>query len=284
MPQKVHVVKTSRIAEVRSPNVIGIVRGADDKLREEYVVVSAHLDHLGRGQAVDGDDIYNGAVDNASGVSELLAVAKAFKALRTPPRRSIYFAAVAAEEAGLLGSAFLAQRLPVPAGNIACDINIDGANIWGRSRDLMVIGYGKSDLDQSVEAIARWQGRVVTPDQLPDRGFFYRSDQFSFAKLGIPAAYAESGTDFIGKPAGWGKTQKEQWEVAHYHQPSDEFDARWDLGGAVEDTQLYFYLGNLVANRTAMPRWNSGDEFELARRAALRAVETSAPHPKGSEP
>jgi Zn-dependent M28 family amino/carboxypeptidase len=195
----------------------------------------------------------------------------------------VYFAAVAAEEAGLLGSTYLAQHLPVPAGDVACDINIDGANIWGRSRDLMMIGYGKSDLDALVESIARWQHRVVTADQLPDRGFFYRSDQFSFAKLGIPAAYAESGTDFIGRPPGWGKAQKEKWESENYHQPSDAYDPKWNLAGAVEDTQLYFHLGHLVANQAPLPRWSSGDEFERARRAALRAVETSAPHPQASD-
>ncbi len=283
---KVTTAFPNRVRKLVTANVIGKLPGSDPALREQAVLYTAHHDHLGKAtDARPGKDaVYNGAVDNASGVSELLAVAKAFKALRAPPRRTVYFAAVAAEEAGLLGSSYLAQHLPVPAGNVACNINIDGANIWGRARDLMMIGYGKSDLDQLVEAIARWQGRVVTPDQLPDRGFFYRSDQFSFAKIGIPAAYAESGTDFIGRPPGWGKQQKERWEAAHYHQPSDQFDPRWDLSGAVEDTQLYFHLGNLVANRTAMPQWSSGDEFELARRAALRAVETSAPHPKGAEP
>ena len=203
----------NRVRKIVTANVIGKIAGRDPELRGQAVLYTAHHDHLGKvTDAAPGKDaIYNGAVDNASGVAEMLAVARAFKALRTPPRRSVYFAAVAAEEAGLLGSSYLSQHLPVPAGEVACNINIDGANIWGRSRDLMMIGYGKSDLDQMVEGIARWQGRVVTPDQLPDRGFFYRSDQFSFAKLGIPAAYAESGTDFLGRPQGWGKAQKEKW-------------------------------------------------------------------------
>ncbi|HVE84277.1 MAG TPA: M28 family peptidase [Myxococcales bacterium] len=275
----------SQVHRITTANVIGKISGRDPALREQVVLYTAHHDHLGK--VIDArpgqDGVYNGAVDNASGVAEMLVVARAFQSLRAPPRRTVYFAAVAAEEAGLLGSTYLSQHLPVPAGDVACDINIDGANIWGRARDLMMIGYGKSDLDAAVEAIARWQHRVVTPDQLPDRGFFYRSDQFSFAKLGIPAAYAESGTDFVGRPPGWGKLQKEKWEEAHYHQPSDEFDPRWDLSGAVDDTQLYFYLGNLVGNRDALPVWSSGDEFELARRAALRAVETSTSHPKASD-
>lgn len=276
----------NRVERKTTANVIAKLPGRDPALSAQAVLYTAHHDHLGKKQnAKKGEDaIYNGAVDNASGVAELLAVARAFQALPQAPRRSIYFAAVAAEEQGLLGSLYLAQHLPLPAGAIACNINIDGANIWGRSRDLMMIGHGKSDLDQLVEGIARFQHRVVTPDQLPDRGFFYRSDQFSFAKLGVPAAYAESGTDFVGRPPGWGKAQKEQWEAVHYHQPSDQFDPRWDLSGAVEDTQLYFHLGHVVANRDAMPRWNPGDEFELARLEALKAAGASMSQSTGSVP
>ena len=266
----------NQVRRITTANVIGKLPGRDPVLRDQAVLYTAHHDHLGKeAPARPGRDaIYNGAVDNASGVAELLAVARAFKALKEPPRRSVYFAAVAAEESGLLGSSFLARHLPVPAGEVACNVNIDGANIWGRARDLTVIGHGKSDLDALVESVARWQGRAVTPDQLPDRGFFYRSDQFSFARVGIPGVYAESGTDFIGRPPGWGRQQKEAWEAARYHQPSDEFDARWDLSGAVEDTQLYFFLGNLVANQDPFPRWVPGGEFGLARQAG----ETSAPH------
>ncbi|EAU62079.1 M28 family peptidase, partial [Stigmatella aurantiaca] len=160
--------------------------------------------------------------------------------------------------------------LPVPPGRIAVNINIDGANINGRTRDLTVIGLGKSSLDALIAGLAKAQGRVVKGDQLSDRGFFYRSDQFNFAKLGIPAAYFGSGMDFVGRPEGWGKQQRETWEEQHYHQPSDELRPEWDWTGAVEDTQLFFLLGAHVARTPEMPRWNKGDEFEAPRLEALK--------------
>ncbi|ADO71155.1 Peptidase, M28 (Aminopeptidase S) family [Stigmatella aurantiaca DW4/3-1] len=253
-------------------NVLGLLPGSDPTLSGEVVLYSAHHDHLGmRAAAKPGEDaIYNGAVDNASGVAEMLAVARAFHALPKPPRRSVLFAAVAAEEQGLLGSEYLAGHLPVPPGRIAVNINIDGANINGRTRDLTVIGLGKSSLDALIAGLAKAQGRVVKGDQLSDRGFFYRSDQFNFAKLGIPAAYFGSGMDFVGRPEGWGKQQRETWEEQHYHQPSDELRPEWDWTGAVEDTQLFFLLGAHVARTPEMPRWNKGDEFEAPRLEALK--------------
>jgi Zn-dependent M28 family amino/carboxypeptidase len=219
------------------------------------------------------DAIYNGAVDNASGVAAMLAVARAFSSLPQAPRRSILFAAVAAEEQGLLGSQYLAEHLPMPSGRIAANINIDGANILGPTRDVTVIGLGKSSLDATITALAKLQGRTVKGDQLADRGFFYRSDQFSFAKLGIPAAYFGSGMDFIGRPEGWGKQQREAWEAQHYHQPSDELRPEWNLAGAVEDARLAFLVGANVARAPEMPRWNRGDEFEAPRLEALKALE-----------
>ncbi len=179
-----------------------------------------------------------------------------------------------AEEQGLLGSEYLAKYPPLPAGRIAANINIDGINIFGRTRDLTLIGYGKSNLDSLIAQLARMQGRVVVPDQFPDRGSFYRSDQFNLARAGVPAAYFSEGTDFVGRPAGWGREQIEKWEATHYHQPSDEFHADWDLSGAVEDVQLDFYLGLKVANLDALPAWNTGDEFEAARKKALAELPT----------
>ncbi len=265
---------TNRVIRKKTANLIGKLPGSDPELAREGVVYTAHHDHLGKkaGAKPGEDAIYNGAVDNASGVAQMLTVARAFRALKPAPRRSIYFAAVAAEEQGLLGSQFLAQNSPLPPGRWAANINIDGANIWGKTRDVTVIGHGKSSLDGLIETIAASQGRRVTPDQLPDRGFFYRSDQFNFAKLGVPAAYAESGMDVIGRPTGWGKAQKETFEAAHYHQPSDAYSPRWDLSGAVQDSQLYFHLGRLVANTPALPTWNPGDEFEHPRQEALRRL------------
>src|SRR5262249_28064666 len=181
--------------------------GRYPRLSSEVVLYTAHHDHLGvRPDAAPGEDaIYNGAEDNASGVALMLSVARAYAALPQPPRRSILFAAVAAEEQGLLGSEFLARHPPVPLGRIAVDINIDGATVVGRTRDVTLIGLGKTDLDTTLRALARTQGRVIRDDQLPDRGYFYRSDQFSFARVGVPSAYFESGLDYRGRPPGWGR-------------------------------------------------------------------------------
>lgn len=216
-----------------------------------------------------GDIIYNGARDNAAGVAQILAVAEAIQALPIPPRRSILFLFVAAEEQGLLGSAYYALNPTFEPGRIAANVNVDGGNIWGRTRDVTYIGYGKSSLDTVVEHAVALQGRTVQGDQFPDRGFFYRSDQFSFAKIGVPAIYLDDGTDFIGQPEGWGVAQIENWEAVHYHQPSDELDDSWTFDGMIEDAQLAFYIGLAIAEEDAMPTWNAGDEFEAARLAAL---------------
>jgi len=257
-------------------NVLGLLPGSDPKLSKEVVLYTAHHDHLGmKEDAKPGEDaIYNGAVDNASGVAAMLAVARAFSALPKAPPRSILFAAVAAEEQGLLGSQYLAEHLPVHPGRVAANINIDGLNIHGRTRDVTVIGLGKSSLDRTLTTLAAGQGRLVRGDQLPDRGFFYRSDQFNFAKLGIPSAYFSSGMDFIGRPPGWGKERREKWEAEHYHQPSDELRPDWDYSGAVEDVRLFFLLGSHVARTRELPRWNEGDEFEVPRRQALEALKS----------
>jgi Zn-dependent M28 family amino/carboxypeptidase len=164
----------------------------------------------------------------------------------------------------------------VPAGRLAANINIDGISIHGRTRDLTMIGLGKSSLDDYIKALAKAQGRVVVPDQFPDRGFFYRSDQFNLARIGVPAAYFDSGTDVIGKPASYGKEQQEKYTAKDYHQPSDELRDDWDFSGAVEDTQLMFFLGARVAGAPRMPAWKPGDEFEAARKKALAAAEAGA--------
>ncbi|RKG91498.1 M20/M25/M40 family metallo-hydrolase [Corallococcus sp. CA049B] len=259
-------------------NVLGLLPGSDPSLAKEVVLYSAHHDHLGKkDDGKPGEDvIYNGALDNAAGVASMLSVARAFTALPTRPRRSILFAAVAAEEYGLLGSAYLAAHPPVPPGRIAANINVDGGNVLGRTRDITVIGLGKSSLDTFVTAMAKTQGRTVKADQLSDRGFFYRSDQFNFARQGIPAAYFGSGMDFIGRPEGWGKQQRGQWEARHYHQPSDEVRPEWDLSGAVEDTRLFFLVGAQVAKSPELPVWNKGDEFEAARLKSLEALKAPA--------
>ncbi len=254
-------------------NVFGVLKGSDPQLSDEYVIYTAHHDHLGVGEPdKEGDTIYNGAMDNASGVAQVLAMGRAFKALPTPPRRSIMLLFVAAEEQGLLGSKYFATNPTVPPGKIAANLNFDSANIWGRTKDLVYIGKGKSTLDSLVEGIAKTQGRIVTADQFPDRGSFYRSDQFNFAKIGVPALYVKAGTDFVGQPEGWGKKQHETYEANSYHQPSDEISDTWNFEGMIEDAQLGFLAGLEVANSDTLPSWVPGDEFEAARKQALAEV------------
>ena len=253
-----------------SANVIGRLPGRDPVLSGEAVVYSAHHDHLGVKPGPNAEPVvYNGALDNASGLATMLAIAEAFVALPERPRRSILFAAVAAEEQGLLGSAYLARHPPVPAGRLAANVNIDGMNIWGRTRDVPVIGLGKSSLDDWVRAIAEAQGRTVVPEAFPDKGAYYRSDHLSFARAGVPAVTVDAGTEILGKPPGWGRDRQREWEAAHYHQPTDDLTAGWDFSGAVEDAQLLFLLGAKVADAPLAPSWRPGDEFEPARRKAL---------------
>ena len=254
-----------------SGNVVGLLPGSAPRLAGEAVVYTAHHDHFGvkPGPRPEDDAIYNGAIDNASGAAAILSVARAFAELpaSAAPRRSVYFAFVAAEEQGLLGSQYFVAHPPVPAAKIAADINVDEANWFGRTRDISLIGLGKSSIDRDVEAVAKSQGRVVKPDEFPDRGRFYRSDQFNFAKAGVPAAYLKFGTDVVGKPAGYGREQLEAYEKTTYHQPADEYRDSYDFSGAAEDARLAFLLGLRVANAETMPAWTPGDEFEAARKA-----------------
>ena len=260
----------NEVARRTSANVIGRLAGSDPQLAKEAVLFTAHHDHYGSQPGPNGTtEIYNGALDNAAGVASLLAVAEAFAALPARPHRSILFASVTAEEQGLLGSLHLSRHLPVPAGLVAANINIDGASIWGRTRDVSVIGLGKSSLDDWVRALAEMQGRSVVPEAFPDKGSYYRSDHLSFARIGVPSAYLEAGTDVRGRPPGWGRDRRQAWEDAHYHQPSDDLTPEWDLSGAIEDAQLLFLLGLKVANAPLAPSWRPGDEFESARRKAL---------------
>ncbi len=263
---------TNSISKVRTANVAGILRGSDPVLNQEVVVYTAHHDHLGMIEGGAGDQIYNGALDNASGTAQVLSIARAFAELPERPMRSVMFLFVAAEEQGLLGSRHFATNPTVMPGRIAANINLDGGNIWGATKDLTFIGLGKSTLDDYVKAFAGMQGRTVKPDQFPSHGSFYRSDQFSFAKIGVPALYTDTGTEFIGRPEGWGKEQIEKWESVNYHQASDELEDWWSFDGMIEDARLSFYVGAAVAEADEMPSWNPGDEFEAARKEALAAA------------
>ncbi|HZJ66230.1 MAG TPA: M28 family peptidase [Kofleriaceae bacterium] len=261
---------TNKITRGKTANVYGLLRGSDPALSKQLVVYSAHHDHLGIGKPdAAGDKIYNGALDNATGSSQVLAIARAFKALPTPPRRSILILFVAAEEQGLLGSQYFAAHPIVPAGQIAVDINYDGGDIWGRTRDVTYVGKGKTTLDPIVEGYAARQRRIVKSDQFPDRGTYYRSDQFSFARIGVPGLYLHTGTEFIDRPDTWGREQIEAYENHHYHQPSDQIRPDWNFEGMIEDARLGFAVGVRVANADDMPGWTPGDEFEAARKAAL---------------
>lgn len=262
------------LKKTTSANVLGLIRGSDPELRDEVVIYTAHHDHLGVGTPNDeGDAIYNGAMDNASGVAQLLGIAKAIKALPEAPRRSVLFALVGAEEQGLLGSEYYAAHPTFPPGKIAANLNYDGGNIWGVTHDVTFIGLGKSTIDEIVEDFAAEQGRVVKPDQFPDRGYFYRSDQFNFAKIGVPAMYLDQGTDFVDRPPDWGKQQINHYTDVNYHQPSDEYDDSWNFDGMIDDALLGFWTGLAIANADEMPSWVPGDEFEAARLEALSAVE-----------
>jgi len=261
------------LSNTHSANVMGLLKGSDPKLSNEVVIYSAHHDHLGVGKPDDtGDTIYNGARDNASGVATVLGIASAIKALPQPPRRSTLILLVAAEEQGLIGSKYYGEHPTFPAGRIAADINFDSANIWGKTSDVTYIGLGKSSLDAVVKRAADYQQRVVKDDEFPDRGHFYRSDQFMLARVGVPALYLNPGVDVIGQPAGWGRAQQEDYTQKRYHQPSDEYDDTWNLDGMVQDAQLGFWCGLIVSDADQMPTWNAGDEFEATRKAALEAA------------
>jgi Zn-dependent M28 family amino/carboxypeptidase len=196
----------------------------------------------------------------------------ALHSLTPPPRRSVLVLFPAAEEAGLLGSQYFTEHLPVPAGKIAANLNYDGGNIWGRSRDITQIGKGKSTLDAIVAHVAAQLDRTLQEDQFPDRGTFYRSDQFNFAKIGVPALYLTAGTDFIGRPADWGKEQIVAFEAKRYHQPSDQLGPDWNFDGMVDDARFGFLAALEIANADRAPAWTPGDEFEATRRAALEAI------------
>src|SRR3954462_15953362 len=253
-----------------SANVVGKIPGTDPRLRDEVVMYTAHWDHLGRRDPAPGtsDGIYNGALDNASGCASILAIARAAK--EAAPRRSMLFVFVTAEEQGLLGSRWFAQHPTVRPGRIAADINVDSVNKWGRTNDLGMLGLGKSSLDAVVKQVASEQGREVHGDPFPDRGAFYRSDQFELARIGVPVVAIRGGPTYAGRPPGWGAAQHEAFERTDYHQVSDEYHGDWDLSGAIEDAQLDLVVGLRIANAPSLPQWKPGDEFEKARKTAAR--------------
>jgi Zn-dependent M28 family amino/carboxypeptidase len=245
---------------IASTNVVARIEGSDPALKNEYVIYTAHWDHLGTDARLRGDQIYNGAVDNATGCAALLEIARAFRDLR--PRRSILFAAVTAEEKGLLGAKYYATHPLYPLRDTVANINMDALNVWGRTKDVEVIGAGQSTLEDILRTIAEKQGRRIVPDAQPEKGSYFRSDHFEFARQGVPALDAKSGLEIIGKPAGFGLEKRQEFVGRDYHKPSDEIKAGWDFSGLAEDAEMLLRVGLEVANAKDRPEWKTGSEFK----------------------
>ena len=255
----------TKVREIQTRNVAGMVEGSDPKLQSEAVIYSAHWDHLGIGTPVNGDAIYNGAVDNATGCGILLELARAWAAQPKKPRRSALFLAVTAEEGGLRGSEYYAAHPEVPAGKTALAINYDALFPFGRTSDVVLVGADRTTAWPAVEAVAKRMGLTINPDPRPEQGTYYRSDHFAFAHAGIPAFSVEEGVDFIGKPKGFGAKTFDEYNELHYHRPSDEFQEYWDFSGLAEMARFGFLIGTEVANQNTLPTWKKGDEFLAAR-------------------
>jgi Zn-dependent M28 family amino/carboxypeptidase len=250
------------IAKKASKNVIGVLKGA--KKPEEYVLYTAHWDHLGKCTPKDGDEICNGAVDNATGTAALVTLADSHKKAGAPDR-SIVFLAVTAEESGLLGSKFYAENPVFPLAQTVGGVNMDAFSMAGPAKNLTVIGKGKSELDGFLDAAAKAEGRTPENEPTPEKGFYYRSDHFSFAKLGVPMVYFEGGDDLVNGGKAAAKTAAEDYEKNRYHAPSDEYDEKWDWSGVMADLRLYYRVGRMLAMSDAWPNWNKGDEFRAIR-------------------
>jgi Zn-dependent M28 family amino/carboxypeptidase len=259
----------SEVKRVQAPNVAGILTGRDPRLRDEYVVFSGHWDHLGVGAPdKNGDTIYNGAQDNASGCAAILAIASALTKLPLSerPRRSILFLFPTAEEQGLIGADWYSKHPLVPLAKTAADINLDSMNMLGVTRDFVPLGAERSTLKAVVDAVAKARGMYVSPDARPEQGSFYRSDHFPFAKVGVPSISLKEGDDYVGHEKGWGEEQFKAYNTAHYHQPSDEYSDTWDFRGMQQEADIALEIGMRVANAEAMPKFNAGDEFAKSRK------------------
>jgi Zn-dependent M28 family amino/carboxypeptidase len=256
------------IRKAVSRNVIGLLPGSERS--DEYIIYTAHWDHFGKNPNLEGDQIFNGALDNATGTSALIELAEAFQQLGSPPLRSILFMAVTAEEQGLLGSDYYATHPIYPLNKTVAVINMDSLNIYGRMKDIRIVGYGQSELDEYVKAYAEEMGRVVLPNPAPEKGSFYRSDHFPFAKQGVPALSAGSGIQHLEKGEEWGRAQKENYVREKYHQVSDEYDPNWDLSGLQEDLHMYFMIGYRLSMESTFPNWNEGSEFKSKRDADMQ--------------
>ncbi len=255
----------SKVRDISSANVAAIVPGSDPALRSQAVIFSAHWDHLGIGEPVNGDSIYNGAVDNATGCAMLVEIARLWASLEQKPRRSALFLAVTAEESGLRGSEYYARHPLIPPGSTAVALNMDAVFPFGRTKDVVVTGAERTTFWPQVQDDAARMSLTIQPDPRPEQGSFYRSDHFPFAQVGIPSFTVDEGDQYAGKPEGYGKKMFEEYNDKHYHQPSDEYHDDWDMSGMVEVARFAFLLGQSAANMEQLPTWNPGDEFLAAR-------------------
>ncbi len=265
------------IREIDSMNVVAKLEGSDATLRNEYVIYSAHWDHLGRDPKLAGDQIFNGALDNASGTGAMLEIAEAFTKITPAPKRSIIFLSVTAEEKGLLGAKHYATNPLYPANKTLANINIDGVNQWGRTTDVTMVGDDNSTLIDILRETAGAQGRTIKPDPEPEKGFYYRSDHFEFAKVGVPALYTDSGVDFVGKDVAYSKQKRDEYTDKDYHKVSDQIKPDWELSGAVEDAQLLTLIGHRIAQGDKFPEWKAGSEFKAKRDESMRGGAVTTP-------
>ena len=262
----------NKVRTIDSRNVVGKIEGSDPVLKNEYVIYTAHWDHFGIGTPVNGDRIYHGARDNATGIGGMIEIGRAFAKLSPAPKRSILLLAVTSEEQGLLGSQYYATTPIYPLAKTLAVINMDALNVWGKTKDITVVGLGASDLDDYAKQIAGEQGRVINPDPKPENGGYYRSDHFPFAKQGVPASNSNGGSDYVGKPAGWGREKSDAFTANDYHKPSDIIRPDWDMSGTAQDLQYYWMMGYRVAQAAKFPQWKAGNEFRATREAQLKAA------------
>lgn len=268
LPLRLHGTAPAKMRQIETRNVVATIEGSDPQLKSEAVVFNAHWDHLGIGESVDGDNIYHGAVDNATGCGMLLEIARAWAALPEKPRRSAIFLAATSEEAGLLGSRYFGDHPPIPAGKIALAINYDGFQPWGRTHDVVVNGSERTTVYSTVQEAAKRFGMVIAPDPRPEAGLYYRSDHYSFARVGIPAFSIEEGRDLLGKPAGTGQTLYTDYNDHRYHQPSDKYSDDWDFSGMEVYCRFGMLIATDVANAPSLSTWRAGDEFLSMRQRA----------------
>ncbi len=265
---KVNVVIKQQLRSVKSHNVIGKFEGSDPKLKDEYVIYTAHWDHLGRHPELQGDQIFNGAVDNASGDAAVIQLAAAFSKLNPPPKRSVLFMCTTAEEAGLLGARFYAEHPLYPLEKTLADINIDSMNVWGKTRDIEDVSFGMSALNDTLAAAAKRQGRTAIPNSRPEKGTIYRADNFEFSKAGVPSLYVGKGEHLLSRPES-APLRSDEFDLHDYHQVTDEIKPDWDLTGTVQDVDLLFEVGYQVANADKFPEWKPGVEFKPKRDAMM---------------